>query len=75
MGSLFWIRRFVVVFLGALVVIGAGQLLQGRSLGHSLSHGLFWAFVAAGVFTAARLHQARRGQHCALCRDTPEMQD
>ena len=75
MGTCFWTRRFVVVFLGALVVIGAAQLLQGRSLDHALSHGLFWAFVAAVVFTVSRLYQARRGQHCAICRDTPEMQD
>ena len=75
MGTCFWTRRFVIVFLGALVVIGAGQLLQGRSLDHALSHGLLWSFVTAGVFIAARLYQARRGQHCAICRDTPEMQD
>lgn len=75
MGTCFWTRRFVVVFLGALVVIGAGQLLQGRTLDHALSHGGLWAFVAATVFTAVRLYQARRGRHCAICRDTAEMQD
>ena len=75
MGIGFWIRRFVAVFFGALVVIGAGQLLQGRSPANALSHGLVWTAVAATVFTAAPLHQARKGRHCALCRDTPEMQD
>lgn len=74
MGTCFWTRRFAAVFLVALVVIGAGQLLQGRSLDHALSHGLLWALVSAAVFTAARWYQARRGQHCAICRDTPEMQ-
>ena len=72
MGYRFWLLRFVVVYLGALAVIGAGQLLRGRSVEHAISHGLVWAAVTACVFIAARLYHSRKGRHCALCRDIPE---
>jgi len=73
MGIAFWIRRFAVVFAGAFVVIAAAQLLKGRTAMHAATEGLVWAAVAASIFVAARLIQSRRGRHCALCRDTPQM--
>jgi hypothetical protein len=72
MGARFWIRRFVVVFIGAFVAIGVGQLLRGRTATDAAMHGLVWAAVSAIVFTTARVYQSRRGLHCAICRDTPE---
>lgn len=73
MGIAFWIRRFLVVFAGAFVAIAAMQLLKGRTAVHAATEGLIWATVSAAVFVAARMLQSRRGRHCALCRDTPEM--
>lgn len=73
MSMAFWIRRFAVVFAGAFVVIGTGQLLKGHTAWHSASQGLVWAAVSASIFIAARLYQSRKGRHCALCRDMPEM--
>ena len=73
MGTSFWVRRFVTVALGALVIIAVAQLLKGNTLTYSLTHAGVWALVTAAVFTAARIYQSRRGQHCAVCRDTPEM--
>lgn len=73
MGMAFWVRRFVVVFAGAFVVIAAGQLLKDHTAGHSAREGLVWAAVSTSIFIAARLHQSRQGRHCTLCRDTPEM--
>jgi hypothetical protein len=74
MDTKFWIKRFLTVLAGAFVVICAAQLLQGRNLHHSALHGGIWALLSATVFTVSRYFQARRGQHCAVCRDTPEMQ-
>lgn len=74
MGIGFWIRRFLTVLAGAFAVICAAQLLKGHGLMYSASQGLFWAIVAAAVFTGSRIYQSRRGQHCAICKDTPEMQ-
>jgi len=73
MGAVFWIRRFIVVFAGAFLVIAGVQLLKGHTLAYSGTQGAIWAIVSATVFIAARINQSRRGQHCAICRDTPEM--
>lgn len=74
MGTGFWIRRFVFVLVVAFAVIFAAQWLRGRGLEYAATHALLWSVVSALVFTVARYFQARRGQHCALCKDTPEMQ-
>jgi hypothetical protein len=74
MGTAFWVRRFLLVFVVATCVIAGAQLLKGGSLNYSLSQGLLWAAISASVFTVARIYQSRKGVHCAICRDTPEMQ-
>lgn len=73
MGTAFWLRRFSIIFLGAFVLIGAAQLLRGRTFEFATLHGLGWAAVSATIFTGARFYQSRQGQHCAICKDTPEM--
>jgi hypothetical protein len=73
MGTAFWIRRFLLVFAGALVIITGAQLAKGNTLEYSLTEGLLWSAVTAAVFTAARIYKSRKGQHCAICADTPEM--
>ena len=74
MGTVFWIKRFVTVFIGAFLIICAVQLLKGHSLSYSASQGAIWSAISALIFTVGRFVQARRGQHCAICNDTPEMQ-
>ena len=73
MSSAFWIKRFVTVLVGAFVVICLAQLLQGHSWSYSAGQGAIWGSMAAAVFITARFFQSRRGQHCAVCKDTPEM--
>ncbi len=73
MGAVFWIRRLVQVFGGAFVLIVCAQLLKGHTLDAAAGQGLIWAAVSAIVFTGARMLQSRKGLHCAICRDTPEM--
>ena len=72
MGATFWIRRFLLVFATGLAIITGAQMLKGHTLGYSVSEGLLWAAVAASIFTGGRIYQSRGGQHCAICRDTPE---
>jgi hypothetical protein len=72
MGAAFWIRRFLVVFASTLVIITGAQMLKGHTLGYSVTQGLIWAAIASTIFTGARIYQSRRGQHCAICGDTPE---
>jgi hypothetical protein len=74
MGIRFWIKRFFTVLVGAFVVICAGQMLKGHDFRYSAAQGVMWGVITATVFTIGRLLQSRRGQHCAICKDTPEMQ-
>lgn len=71
----FWVKRFLTVLAGAFVVIGIAQLVRGHSLAYAATQAGFWGVVSALVFTVSRWFQASRGQHCALCKDTPEMQE
>lgn len=73
MGAIFWIRRFFLVFGGALVIISGAQFLRGHTLEYSFVEGLLWSAIAAAIFTAARIYRSRRGQRCAICADTPEI--
>lgn len=73
MGRAFWIRRYGQVLAIAFVVIALAQYAKGRALGDALLQALIWGVASAGVFTVSRIYQSRRGRHCALCCDTPEM--
>ena len=73
MGAAFWIRLFILVWTAAFVLIAGAQTLKGHDLPYALTQGLLWATISAGIFTGGRLYQSRRGQHCAICQDTPEM--
>jgi hypothetical protein len=72
MGAGFWVRRFILVWTGAFILIAGAQSLQGHDLGDSAREGLLWATISTVIFISARLYQARKGQHCAICKDTPE---
>jgi len=74
MSSSFWIRRFLTVLIGAFVVIFLAQQLRGHDPAYAAVQASIWAPLSAVIFTITRFFQARRGQHCALCKDTPEMQ-
>ncbi len=69
----FWIRRFLVVCLGAFAVLFAVALLRGRSAATAATESAIWSLVATIIFITTRVIRSRRGQHCELCRDTPEL--
>ncbi|THD08302.1 hypothetical protein [Rhodanobacter lindaniclasticus] len=74
MGTTFWIKRFLTVLVGAFVIIGTVQMLKGHDLLYSVTQAAIWGVITATVFAVGRIYQSRRGQHCAICKDTPEMQ-
>ena len=73
MGAAFWIKRFLTVLAGASAIICAAQLIKDHDLTYSATQAAVWATIAAALFTTARIFQSRRGRHCAICKDTPEM--
>ena len=73
MGTRFWVKRFLNILVAAVVLLAAVHYVKGYALRESIRFGLLWGVLCAAIFTAARIYQSRRKQHCALCRDTPEM--
>jgi hypothetical protein len=73
MSVTFWIRRFSIVLAGSFAIIGGVHWAKGHSFEDSVRFGLAWGVITAAVFVAGRLYSFRRGRHCAICRDTPEM--
>lgn len=73
MGAAFWIRRFFTVLVLASVIIAAAQWAKGHTVEYAVTQGAIWGSLTAAVFTVARIFQSRRKQHCAICKDTPEM--
>lgn len=72
MGMVFWIKRFLVVLVGAFIIIGAAQLLKGHTPDYALREAVIWGVITASVFIAALYYRLRRGQYCAVCQHTPE---
>lgn len=68
----YWIRRFCVAFVVALVIIAGAQRLKGYAVADVIGESLLWAAIAAALFTAVRIYRTRKGQYCAVCGDTPE---
>ncbi|WP_130620070.1 hypothetical protein [Dyella amyloliquefaciens] len=73
MGTAFWVKRFFVVMLGAAAIISLVQWLKGHGLEYALVQGVLWGAISATIFVSARIYQSRRGMHCSICKDTPEM--
>lgn len=72
MGTRFWAVRTLQVLALCFGILLAVSFAKGRAPRAALEFSAFWAAVTTAVFIPARWFQARRGQHCALCRDTPE---
>ena len=68
----FWIRRFLVVFAGAFILLFAVYAVKGRKLPRAAGDAAVWAGAAATLFIATRLYHSSKGRQCELCRDMPE---
>ncbi len=75
MGVLFWLRRFMLVFCLAFIVIVCAHLLRGHEFMFSLSESLLWAVISANIFIFNRIYHSRKGRYCMLCNDISEIQD
>jgi hypothetical protein len=72
-GAVFWIRRFFTVLALVGVIVALAQLAKGHTPQYAITQGAIWGCISAAVFTVARIYQSRQKQHCAICKDTPEM--
>ena len=74
MGLTFWLRRFLLLFCLAFIVIVCAHLLRGHELVFSLSESLLWATISANIFMVTRIYHSRKGRYCALFNDIAENQ-
>lgn len=73
MGTLFWIKRFLLVFCCTfLLIFLSAVLLRHREVWQASWESALWALLATVIFITNRLYRSSRGQACAICRDTVE---
>jgi uncharacterized membrane protein len=68
----FWVKRWLKVFGGMVLLLIAVGLLKDRSFDAVLPEALFWSLFASTLLIGTRYSRARRGIACAMCRDTVE---
>ncbi|MCW5558766.1 MAG: hypothetical protein KIT22_13175 [Verrucomicrobiae bacterium] len=68
-------KRFLTIFGGVFVILLITRLLRGRTLAEAAVYSAIWSAVSTGIFLATQFYRSRKGQHCELCRDTPEMHE
>ena len=73
MGTTFWVKRFVVATVIAVVTLTLVELLKGHEPVAAIYFGLGWGILASAIFTGTRIYRSRKGQQCAVCNDTPEV--
>lgn len=71
MGAKFWVLRFLTVVAIAFFVIFAAQLVETNDFKYSAVQASIWSVASSILVT--RIYRSRQGQHCAMCKDTPEM--
>ena len=74
MGLTFWLRRFLLLFCLAFIVIVCAHVLRGHELMVSLAESLLWAVISANIFMFTRIYHSRKGGYCALFNDIAENQ-
>lgn len=75
MGTQFWIKRTLVVFISVFAILFVVEILKGHSLMDSLLFSLLWSALSTATFIATRLYYSRKGVDCALCQDTKNNND
>ena len=72
MGPRFWIKRFLMVYVGAFLLLALSEYFKGHHGRSARGFSSLWALISASIFIATRIYHARRGRACAICKDTPE---
>lgn len=68
MGASFWIKRFVLAFFGAAVLLLLVELAKGYQLASALQFGALWGGVFASIFTLIGYVRYKRNPACMLLR-------
>jgi hypothetical protein len=56
----FYVRRFLLAFAIAAVVISLAQYLKGHTMDFSIREGLLWGVISAAVYTGVLAYKLRK---------------
>jgi hypothetical protein len=59
MSIAFYVRRFLLAFVIAAIVICLAQYLKGHTLEFSLREGLIWGVISSAVYTGVLAYKLR----------------
>ncbi len=68
MGIAFWIKRFVLAFVFAGILLCVVQFLKGGTVPSAFQYGLFWGGISAALFTLIGYVRYKRNPACMLPR-------
>lgn len=69
MGRTFWLKRFLLAFVGAGLTLFAVELLKGHELAQAVEFAVLWSVVFAALFTLIGYARYRRNPACMLPAD------
>jgi hypothetical protein len=59
MGTSFWVRRFILSFFAATILITGARLLRGYPLDYAMQEGLLWGVFSSVVYTLVLAYKLR----------------
>lgn len=66
MGRKFWLKRLILAFVVASVLLLSAQLFKGAPLNSAVMYGLLWGGVTAVIFTLVGYIRYKRNPACML---------
>jgi hypothetical protein len=67
-----WIGQYLLATSTMFALLVVVDLLRGRTFAASWTQSLAWGAASAAIFVGSRYRQARKGEACALCKDSTE---
>lgn len=64
----YWLKRLVMAFVVAAVVLFAAQLLRGHGAADAVGFAAMWGAIAAAIYTLTGYYRYRRNPACMLPR-------
>ncbi len=67
MGTLFWIKRYLLAAVPLFAILVAVEWAKGTTAPADIGSAAIWAAVAAAIFTGAAWNRYRKALACPAC--------
>jgi hypothetical protein len=71
MGTLFWIKRYLLAAVPLFAILAAVEWFKGSTTREDYLSAAAWALGAAAIFTYSAWRRFRNAQACGVCNDLP----